>query len=102
MNKYMIYILPFSIDAILITAAIIGSFHYKKYKRTPLKYFLFFFYGMVSLLKPWELFCQLFLSILITLFIIFIYYSIPYSTFGFLVNILKTKTILKQLCFLEG
>jgi len=47
--KYMVYILPFSIDIFLIITAIIGSFHYKKYKNTPLKYFIYFlWYGIFT------------------------------------------------------
>jgi len=45
----MVYILPFTLDAIIIITAIIGSFHYKKYKNTPLKYFLFLlWYGIFT------------------------------------------------------
>lgn len=45
----MYYILPFTLDAIIIITAIIGSFHYKKYKNTPLKYFLFLlWYGIFT------------------------------------------------------
>lgn len=40
--KYLIYILPFSIDALELIAIIIGFVHYHKYKHTPLKYFLWF------------------------------------------------------------
>lgn len=45
----MIYILPFSIDAIELITIFIGIYHYKKYKDTLLKYFLWFLcYGFIT------------------------------------------------------
>ncbi len=47
--KYLIYILPFSINALELIAIIIGILHYNKYKHTPLKYFLWFLcYGFLT------------------------------------------------------
>jgi len=47
--KYLIYILPFSIHTIELITIFIGIYHYKKYKDTLLKYFLWFLcYGFMT------------------------------------------------------
>lgn len=47
--KYLIYILPFSINALELITIIIGLYHYKKYENSPLKYFLWFLcYGFLT------------------------------------------------------
>jgi len=47
--KYLIYILPFSINAIELITIFIGAYNYKKYKDTFLKYFLWFLgYGIFT------------------------------------------------------
>jgi len=47
--KEMIYILPFSINVIELVTIFIGIYHYKKYKNTFLKYFLWFLcYGFFT------------------------------------------------------
>ncbi len=47
--KYLIYILPFSINAIELTTIFIGIYHYQKYKDKFLKYFLWFLgYGFLT------------------------------------------------------
>jgi len=47
--KYLIYILPFSINTIELITIFIGVYHYKKYKSTLLKYFLYLlWYGIFT------------------------------------------------------
>lgn len=47
--EYLIYILPFSINALELITIVIGFVHYNKYKHTPLKYFLWFLcYGFAT------------------------------------------------------
>jgi len=47
--KYLIYILPFSINIIELITIFIGLYHYRKYKHTPLKYFLYLlWYGIFT------------------------------------------------------
>ncbi len=91
------YILPFSINGLKLITIIIGVVNYKKYKHTPLKYFLWFLvYGFLA---------EILIMVISVDFeklnhIVYNIYSIVYFTFSFWLFFKYLKN--KKNCFMAN